>query len=393
MRLALQLAERARGHTHPNPVVGAVVVEGGRIVARGWHHRAGGPHAEIVALDALGRRAPRATLYVTLEPCCHTGRTGPCTERVLTAGIRRVVIGCLDENPLVSGKGVRRLQRAGVRVDVGCLEGECRYANRGFFRWIREGRPQVTLKAAATLDGFIAPRQPNGTGNGRVHWITGPAAREAAHRLRAGHDAILVGVGTVLADDPQLTVRLPTGERPPVRPPLRVVLDGHLRTPPGAQLLRPTSPTTASPPLLVTAAPDGLNLSSAERRTRARRERALRRAGAELLELPTPRDGRIPLPRVLAALATRAVQSLLVEGGSQVHGAFIAQRLVDEVAVFLAPRLQGDGVPLTAGPALPWASPLQLGPLNVQSLSGDILLRAEVQTGSTGSKGVPRRRA
>ena len=392
MRLALQLAERARGHTHPNPVVGAVVVEGGRIVARGWHHRAGGPHAEIVALDALGRRAPRATLYVTLEPCCHTGRTGPCTERVLAAGIRRVVIGCLDENPLVSGKGVRRLRRAGVRVDVGCLQRECRYANRGFFRWIREGRPQVTLKAAATLDGFIAPRQPNGTGNGRngkIHWITGPAARVAAHRLRAGHDAILVGVGTVIADDPQLTVRLPPGKRPPVRPPLRVVLDGHLRTPPGAQLLRPTSPA----PLLVTAAPDGLNLSSAERRTRERRERALRRAGAELLELPTPGDGRIPLPRLLAALATRAVQSLLVEGGSQVHGAFIAQRLVDEVAVFLAPRLQGDGVPLTAGPALPWASPLHLGPLNVESLSGDILLRAEVQTGPTGSTGVPRRRA
>jgi diaminohydroxyphosphoribosylaminopyrimidine deaminase/5-amino-6-(5-phosphoribosylamino)uracil reductase len=290
-----------------------------------------------------------------------------------------------------------------VRVDVGCLQRECRHANRGFFRWIREGRPQVTLKAAATLDGFIAPRQPNGKTNGRgqvrsrgakaasppqplrggtgtlsgsqINWITGPAARAAAHRLRAGHDAILVGVGTVIADDPQLTVRLPPGERPLARPPLRVVLDGHLRTPPGAQLLRQGS----TPPLLVTAAPDGLNLSSADRRTRTRRERALRRAGAELLELPTPGDGRIPLPRLLAALATRAVQSLLVEGGSQVHGAFIAQRLVDEVAVFLAPRLQGDGVPLTAGPALPWAAPLQLGPLNVESLSGDILLRAEVQ--------------
>ena len=296
---------------------------------------------------------------------------------MLAAGIRRVVVGCLDENPLVSGKGVRRLRRAGVQVDVGCLESECRSANRGFFRWIGEGRPQVTLKAAATLDGFIAPRQPNGASNGQIHWITGPAARLAAHRLRAAHDAILVGVGTVIADDPQLTVRLPPGERPPARPPLRVVLDGHLRTPPRARLLRqgPTSP----PPLVVTAAPDGLNLSPAERQSREHRAQALRRAGAELLELPTPGDGRIPLPRVLAALATRAIQSLLVEGGSQVHGAFIAQRLVDEVAVFLAPRLLGDGVPLTAGPALPWAAPLQLGPLNVESLSGDILLRAEVQ--------------
>ena len=219
MGLALRLAERARGQTHPNPVVGAVVVEGGKIVARGWHRQAGGPHAEILALDALGRRAPRATLYVTLEPCCHTGRTGPCTERVLAAGIKRVVVGCLDENPLVAGKGIRRLRRAGVQVDVGCLQRECRSANRGFFRWIQEGRPQVTLKAAATLDGFIAPRQTNGTANGhirsRIHWITGPAARLAAHRLRAGHDAILVGVGTVIADDPQLTVRLPGDERPP----------------------------------------------------------------------------------------------------------------------------------------------------------------------------------
>jgi len=243
MRRALALAERGRGDTRPNPVVGAVIVRGGRVLAEGYHHRAGEPHGEIDALNHLGGRAPGATIYVNLEPCCHTGRTGPCTSALIAAGVRRVVVGCLDPNPRVDGRGVRRLRRAGVRVDVGCLEDACRETNRGFFVWVRERRPLVTLKVAATLDGFIA-----GVG-GAPAWITGPDARRAAHGLRAAHDAVLVGAGTVRSDDPRLTVRLPAA-RARARP-MRVVLDGKLTTPPRARVLRRES---GLPPTLVIGA-------------------------------------------------------------------------------------------------------------------------------------------
>jgi diaminohydroxyphosphoribosylaminopyrimidine deaminase / 5-amino-6-(5-phosphoribosylamino)uracil reductase len=372
MRQALRLAEQGRGLTHPNPVVGAVLVAGGREIASGHHQRAGGPHAEVVALDALARpaRARGATLYVTLEPCCHTGRTGPCTERLLEAGIRRVVVGSRDDNPLVAGRGITRLRRAGIQVDVGCLEQACRAANRGFFRWIRDHRPHVTLKAAATLDGFIAPHSPVRPGS--VHWITGTPARAAAHRLRARHDAVLVGAGTIIADDPRLTVRLP-GPLP--RPPRRLVLDGRLRTPPSARLFRERG---AQPPLVFAGRPARLPPPAA--RALDRRAKALTRAGAEVQFLPADAHGQIPLPALLAHLGSRALQSLLVEGGSAVHGAFIAARLVDEVALFLAPRLQGGGVPIAGGPALPWDAPLRLGPPRVEEIAGDILLAADVET-------------
>src|SRR5262245_17461438 len=175
MRSALELAEKGRGATRPNPVVGAVLVRGGRVLARGFHRRAGGPHAEIEALARVNFRAPGATLYVTLEPCCHRGRTGPCTEPIIRAGIARVVVGCRDVNPLVSGRGIARLRRAGIDVAIGCREDECFAQNRAFFVWIRERRPRVTLKIAATLDGFIAEGRPRG----RIQWITGPAARRA----------------------------------------------------------------------------------------------------------------------------------------------------------------------------------------------------------------------
>jgi diaminohydroxyphosphoribosylaminopyrimidine deaminase / 5-amino-6-(5-phosphoribosylamino)uracil reductase len=371
MRQALRLAERGRGFTHPNPVVGAVLVAHGRVIASGHHQRAGGPHAEVVALDALARsaRARGATLYVTLEPCCHTGRTGPCTDRLLAAGIRRVVVGSRDDNPLVAGRGITRLRRAGVQVDVGCLEQACRAANRGFFRWIREHRPHVTLKAAATLDGFIAPPRPVRPGS--VHWITGTPARAAAHRLRARHDAILVGAGTVIADDPRLTVRLPGPPLP--RPPRRLVLDGRLRTPPTARLFR----ERGAPPLVIAGRPARLPARAA--RELERRARALGDAGAEVQFLPADARGQVPLPALLRHLGTRELQSLLVEGGSAVHGAFIAARLVDEVALFLAPRLQGGGVPIAAGPALPWDAPLRLGPPRVEQIAGDILLAADVE--------------
>lgn len=364
MRQALRLAERGRGTTRPNPVVGALVVKAGKVLARGFHQRAGQPHAEIVALSKLGMRAPGATLYVTLEPCCHHGRTGPCTKAILAAGIRRVVVGCCDENPLVSGRGVAILRRAGLDVSAGCLKEECYRQNRTFFTWVRKQRPWVTLKVASTLDGFI--------GDGRererkaeARWITGTAARLRAHALRAHHDAVLVGVGTVLADDPLLTVR--TDDRG-ARQPLRIVLDSRLRTPTGAALL---APSPAGAPLIVAA-------GTGRGRGLLARQRQLEERGAEVMFVRADRQGHVALPALLRGLAKRGVQSLLIEGGSRIHGAFISQRLVDSVAVFLAPRLVGHGVPVVEGAGLDWKFPAKLGPFEVEALGADVLIAADV---------------
>jgi diaminohydroxyphosphoribosylaminopyrimidine deaminase/5-amino-6-(5-phosphoribosylamino)uracil reductase len=364
MRLALALAARGRGTTRPNPVVGAVIARGGRVLAEGFHRRAGLPHAEVNAIERLSGGAARgATLYVNLEPCCHTGRTGPCTDAILAAGITRVVVGCRDPNPRVDGRGVARLRRAGVRVDVGCLEAESRAANRAFSIWARECRPLVTLKVAASLDGFIAesnhvrPRRRRAPA-----WLTGPEARRVAHELRAAHDAVLIGSGTVLADDPRLTVRLPTAARAPAAP-LRVVLDGRLRTPPDAQVLGRGAPT-----LIFTA-----------RGVSAGRARALRAAGAEVVELAAPR-GRLPIAAVLRALAARDIQSVLVEGGAAVHGAFIAAGVVDGVALFIAPLLLGGGVPIAAGLGRGLAGALGLGALTARNVGRDVLLTAQADT-------------
>ncbi|HET6147742.1 MAG TPA: bifunctional diaminohydroxyphosphoribosylaminopyrimidine deaminase/5-amino-6-(5-phosphoribosylamino)uracil reductase RibD [Polyangia bacterium] len=366
MRRALALAERGRGRTRPNPVVGAVIVRGGRVLAEGFHRRAGEAHGEVDALSRLGGRAPGATLYVNLEPCCHTGRTGPCTSALIAAGLRRVVVGCLDPNPRVDGRGVRRLRAAGIRVDVGCLQDVCRETNRAFFVWVRERRPLVTLKVAATLDGFIA-----GVG-GAPAWITGNQARAAAHALRAAHDAVLVGAGTVRADDPRLTVRLPARRvararrgQPAQLAPARVVLDGRLSTAPGARVLR------AEPGLPAT-------LVLGARGAESRRVRALQRAGAEVALLPARRDGRLSIARVLAELGRRDIQSVLVEGGAGVHGAFIDARLIDRVAVFLAPKLIGAGVAIAAGAGWPVPHALGLGPLSVEAVGPDLLVRGEV---------------
>ena len=347
MRRALALAERGRGTTRPNPVVGAVVVRGGRhegeIVGEGFHARAGQAHAEVNALEALGGRAPGATLYVTLEPCSHTGRTGPCTDVVIAAKVARVVVGCRDPNPIVDGRGVQRLRRAGIRVDVGCLEAECQAAIRAYAVWIRERRPLVTLKAAATLDGYIADAYHGGTVRSKTRrrapaWITGPDARRAAHELRAAHDAVLVGSGTILADDPQLTVRLPGWGRK--RGPRRVVLVGKTGLPKG------------------------------------RRNVDRGKAPTEIIATP---DGRPDIPFVLEYLAReREVQSMLVEGGATIHGAFIAAGLVDRVALFVAPSLIGGGVPIARGADLPLARALRLGSLSVRPVGKDLLVTADV---------------
>jgi diaminohydroxyphosphoribosylaminopyrimidine deaminase / 5-amino-6-(5-phosphoribosylamino)uracil reductase len=336
MRRALALAERGRGTTRPNPTVGAVIVRGGRVVGEGFHRRAGGPHAEIEALAKAGGAARGATLYVTLEPCCHTGRTGPCTEAILAAGLRRVVVGCRDPNPMVDGKGTARLRRAGVRVDVGCLEAACAAAIRAYAIWIAERRPLVTLKVAATLDGYIADAHPRG--RRAPAFLTGAAARRAAHELRAAHDAVLVGAGTARADDPRLTVRLP-GRRAGAAGPLRVLLAGKSGVPAGLKMLRGRAPS----------------------------------------EVVAASDGRPDLGRVLERLAReREVQSLLVEGGATIHGAFIAAGLVDRVAIFFAPRLLGGGVPIARGADLPLARALRLGPLTTRAFGSDLLITGDV---------------
>ena len=371
MAMALAQAQLGVGKTHPNPAVGAVLVRDGKAIAVGTHTRAGRPHAEIEAIAKAGARARGATLYVTLEPCAHTGRTGPCADAVIAAGVSRVVVGCLDSNPAVNGKGVQRMRKAGLTVDVGCMQDACVAINRGFLTWIARRRPFVTLKSAATLDGVIGTDEPSPKKPG-VIWITGKIAQRRAHLLRAQHDAILVGVQTVLRDDPRLTIRgghVPRRVGPPF---LRVVLDSQLRTPPKARLLQ----TDERSPVLIIGSL--LKKGSAASANQNKRRRLLERAGAQVELLPAAAGGRPRLAEVLAILAARGVQSLLVEGGAKVAGAFVAKGLVDRIAVFVAPRLAGAGIRMTDGSGPGLLLPLQLTNLQYERLGDDLLIEADV---------------
>lgn len=324
MGLALNEAVQARGRTSPNPMVGAVLVKGGKLLAKGYHRRAGLPHAEIEAM----RRAKQlkgATLYVTLEPCCHEGkRTPPCTEAILRSGIRRVVVGTLDPNPKVSGKGVKQLSKAGIQVKVGVLEADCREINLFYNHWMTTGRPWVLLKAAASLDGRIA------LSNGRSRWITGNLAREWVHRLRGEVDAILVGIGTVLADDPRLTARHPKAARQPVR----IVLDPHFKISRRAKVLRGPRGTRC----WVVVAPD---------KAASKKAREFSARGVEVLACPLGSDGRLLLRNLLRELGRRSILSLLVEGGAVTWTSFIRQKCAQELLLFQAPKILGaDARPL-----------------------------------------------
>lgn len=357
MARALALAGQGRGLTSPNPMVGALIVRDGLPVGEGVHRRAGSPHAEVEALKAVGPRAEGACLYVNLEPCVHRGRTPPCVDAILAAGIRRVVVGCLDPNPLVNGRGVERLREAGVEVTVGVREDEARALNRAFFKFIATDRPFVTLKAALTLDGKIA------AWDGNSRWITGEEARTEVHRMRAGADAILVGIETVLRDDPELTVRLPdVGPREP----LRVVADSRLRTPPDARVLR-----AGTPGRTVIACVAGAPAEAA---------RALRARGVEVLDCPA-RDGRVDLDALLAELARRGVVSLLAEGGGELNASLLEAGLVDRVAFFVAPAvLGGRGAPgPVGGSGRGLKEALRLGPLEVRRVGPDLLIEADLE--------------
>jgi diaminohydroxyphosphoribosylaminopyrimidine deaminase/5-amino-6-(5-phosphoribosylamino)uracil reductase len=354
MRLALTQARRASGRTFPNPPVGAVVFRGERVLGRGYTQPVGGAHAEIVAIDAALRRhgagALRgASLAVTLEPCSHVGRTPPCANRLIEVGLSRVWVGHRDPHAAVAGRGLARLARAGVRVEVGVLEDACREQHRGFLSVTASGRPFVTLKLAATLDGRIA------TAAGESRWISGPAARAAGHRLRRRVDAVWVGSETALADDPELTAR--SGGRV-VHRPLRLVADTRLRLPPSARLLR--------------GAPDSTWVLCGAGAPRARR-RALEAAGARVLELPT--EGRhLDLRRALRRLGQEGLTEILVEGGGSLAAGLVRRSLVDELHWFAAPILIGaDGRPaLGALGARRLADAARLATVSVRRMGDDL---------------------
>ncbi|MBK8482214.1 MAG: bifunctional diaminohydroxyphosphoribosylaminopyrimidine deaminase/5-amino-6-(5-phosphoribosylamino)uracil reductase RibD [Proteobacteria bacterium] len=361
MRLALALAARARGRTSPNPLVGALLVDGDEVVGRGYHRRVGSPHAEVEALRRAGARARGAELFVNLEPCCHHGRTPPCVEAIVAAGVRRVVVGMIDPHPLVHGRGLRALRRAGLEVRCGVLAEDCEALNRAFVKRVSSGRPLVTLKTAMTLDGRVAAR------SGDARWITGPVARAAAHRLRDAQDAVMVGVGTVLRDDPLLNVRGLRGGRDP----LRVVVDSRLRTPPSAALVQLTRRSSAATWIVTTRA------GAAD----AERVRALERAGASVIVVASQR-GRVKLAALLALLAERGCCSLLVEGGPTLAGALWRQRLVDELVCFVAPKLLGDAeaLPLLlgVGPVARVAQAVELERLRMRRLGVDLEISGRV---------------
>jgi diaminohydroxyphosphoribosylaminopyrimidine deaminase / 5-amino-6-(5-phosphoribosylamino)uracil reductase len=326
MRTALALARRGLGAVWPNPAVGCVIINEGRAVGRGWTQPGGRPHAETEALRRAGQAARGATAYVSLEPCCHWGRTPPCAEALIDAGVRRVIVAVEDPDPRVAGNGITRLRAAGLAVDTGLGAEEATEINAGFLTRLALGRPLVTLKLATSLDGRIA------TSGGESRWITGPPARARGHALRAAHDAIMVGTATVLADDPQLTCRLPgLGERSPVR----VVLDRQLRIPRSAAVIADARQT---PTWIVT-------LSSAD----AARRAALLAAGVTLIDVDPDSNERIDLVAALAALGERGVTRLLIEGGARLAAALLRARLVDRLAWFHSPLLiGGDGTPAIA---------------------------------------------
>jgi diaminohydroxyphosphoribosylaminopyrimidine deaminase/5-amino-6-(5-phosphoribosylamino)uracil reductase len=353
MRLALGEAAKGQGRTSPNPVVGAVVVKGGRVLARGHHARAGGPHAEVVALRAAGGRARGADLYTTLEPCDHFGKTPPCSLAIVEAGVRRVFVGSRDPNPKVNGRGIGRLRRAGVEVVTDVLRDACDRLNAPWFHFITAGRPWVTVKAAITLDGRIATR----TGDSR--WVTGEESRAEVHRLRDRVDAVLVGAGTARADDPLLTTRPPRGRG---RDPVRVVLDSRLRLPRSLRLFHPES---AAPTLVAHVADRSPRLGP----------------GVEGLRCAA-KGGRVDLVDLLARLAARGVAHLLVEGGGEVHRSFLEAGLADEVLLFVAPKLLGGGVPWLPGEGPErMAAALRLAEVEVRRAGEDLVVR-----------GVPERR-
>jgi len=345
MRLALELAKKGKGRTAPNPCVGAVLVQDGQVVGTGWHQKAGTPHAEVHAIADAGPKCAGATLYVTLEPCNHTGRTPPCSHAVLAAGIRRAVVGMADPNPAAAG-GADFLRSQGVAVEIGLLEQECRQLNYPFLKHSRTGLPWTVMKAGMSLDGKISRQR------GQGGPITGPESRQQVHELRNELDAILIGISTALIDDPALTCRLEHG-----RDPLRVILDSQLRLPPDAKMLRQKS--------------DAATWIFCRKDASTERRNALEQAGAVIHHIDADQNGQLDLAQALRCLGQADITSVLIEGGATVHGAFLRAGLIDQAFLFLAPYFLGErGTPLLSGAA----PEVLLQEIKTETLNRDVLL-------------------
>ena len=406
MTRALDLARHGLYSTGPNPRVGCVIARGERVVGEGWHRYAGEPHAEVHALAAAGGDARGATAYVTLEPCRHTGRTGPCTRALIETGIAKVVAAMPDPDPRVAGRGFAELTEAGIEVETGLMEASARALNRGFVSRHERGRPWVRCKLAATLDGRTA------TAAGESRWITGEAARADVHRFRAQAGAVLTGIGTLLADDPRLDARLEdTGDpAPPMRPPMRVIVDSRLRTPPAARALSaPGDVLIATTGEVATAGEVGItNDNTAEGTAEgpiaggiagmpghplaattgaAARRRALIEAGAEIVPLPDA-GGRVSLPALMAALAGRGINEVHTECGPTLAGALLESGLVDEIVVYLAPALLGDTArgmfTLPGVAAMRDRTGLEI--IGVARVGADLRIDAVPETGTAGAE-------
>ena len=349
MRRALRLAEKGRGRTSPNPMVGAVLVKDGEVVGEGYHVRSGEAHAEIVALRKAGDEARGSVLYINLEPCTHYGKTPPCAPALIEAGVKRAVVGMEDPNPLVKGRGLDMLRAAGLDVEVGILKEACRSLNEAFCQYIRTKEPFVILKIAATLDGKIA------TQHGESKWITGEDSRRVAHRLRDQADCLLVGIGTILKDDPMLTTRIRKG-----RDPYRVILDSRLRIPEKANVIDQN--------------PEKTILATTELAPKEKME-SLEKRGVRVLILDSV-QGRVNLKSLLSRLGEMGMMSILVEGGSEVNGSFLNEGLIDKIFLFLSPRfLGGQALGIFGGRgAEKLEEALILNPLKIQRVREDILL-------------------
>jgi len=355
MQRALSLAARGLETTDPNPRVGCVIAQRGRVIAEGWHERAGEAHAEVAALRAAGAQAAGATVYLTLEPCSHHGRTPPCVEALIAARVARVVIAVSDPNPLVHGKGAAALRAAGVSVETGLMEEEATELNAGFFRRMLTGRPLLRVKLAMSLDGRTA------LASGESRWITGEAARADVQRWRARSSAILTGIGTVLADDPRLDVRLASEAGAARRQPLRVVLDSQLRTPPGARLLSPPGEVLIFTTLTAPEDPRALSLTT---------------RGARLESLPLDAE-RIALPSVLDRLGELELNEVLVEAGAILAGELLRQSLADELLLYVGLRLLGPAARalVTLPPLARLADAPSFTLIEMQPVGDDLRLR------------------